>query len=100
MDLMNWEILKTYAGAAAAVGVITQLTKDLPGIKKIPTQVYSYVLAVAVMCAAVAFTGNASAADFALTVINGAIVSLGANGGYEALKRIKDAANGEKTEGE
>lgn len=100
MDFMNWDILTTYAGAVAAVGVITQLTKDLPAIKKIPTQMYSYMLAVIIMCAATVFTGNASAANFALVVINGAIVSLGANGGYAALKRIKDAAQGEGTEDE
>lgn len=98
MDFMTWDILTTYAGAVAAVGVITQLTKDLPAIKKMPTQMYSYILAVIIMCAATIFTGNASAANFALVAINGAIVSLGANGGYSALQRIKDAAQGGNAE--
>ena len=36
MDLITWQLLGTYTGAAGAVLLITQLTKNIPFIKKIP----------------------------------------------------------------
>ena len=36
MDLITWQLLGTYTGAAGAVLLITQLTKNIPFIKKNP----------------------------------------------------------------
>lgn len=45
MELFDWSLLGTNAGAAMAVAVLTQITKEIPGIVKIPTQLWSYILA-------------------------------------------------------
>ena len=86
-EFFSWDILGTLAGATMAVGIITQIIKELPFIKAIPTQAVSYVLALVIMIAAQAFTGGLTASGAALAAINAAMVSLAANGGYEALKR-------------
>ena len=52
MEFVTWELLGTYAGAMAMVGVITQMTKNIKFVSKIPTQLWSYILALVVMYAA------------------------------------------------
>lgn len=96
MSFFDWSYLGTFAGALAAVALITELIKDLPALKKVPTQFVSWVLAFAILILAQLFTGTLSAQNAALSVLNGAMVSLAANGGYAALKRVmggKDASD-------
>lgn len=88
MEFVTWELLGSYAGAMAMVGVITELTKGIKFISKIPTQLWSYILAVVVMLCANAFLGQLTLSNAVLTVFNAVLVSLGANGGYEGLSRM------------
>lgn len=94
MEFFDWSILGTLAGAVAAVAVLTEITKSLPGISKIPTQIWSYVLALVVLICAQAFTAGLTASSAVLALVNAAMVSLAANGGYDLLDRLK---NGQKT---
>ena len=96
MSFFDWSYLGTFAGALAAVALITELIKELPGLKKVPTQFVSWVLAFVILILAQLFTGTLSAQNAVLSVLNGAMVSLAANGGYAALKRVvggKDASD-------
>ena len=68
-EFFTWTTLATYAGATAAVGLITQLFKGVGFIDKIPTRITSYAIALVVL----------------LCVINAVVVSLAANGAYDAL---------------
>ena len=88
MEFVSWEILGTYAGAMAMVGVITQLTKNSKLISKIPTQLWSYILSVVIMLCASLFLEQLTLSNAVLTIFNAALVSLGANGGYEGLVRV------------
>ena len=88
MSFFDWSDLGTFAGALAAVVLLTELTKSLPGIRRIPTQLFSWLLACGILILAAWFTGTLSAQSAALTMLNGAMVSLAANGGYAALKRV------------
>lgn len=90
MDLtfFDWSMLGTMSGAVLAVAVFTQLTKSIPGIAKIPTQIWSYLLSAVVLVLALVFGENEVTANgVVLALINAAVVSLAANGGYEALTR-------------
>lgn len=96
MSFFDWTYLGTFAGALAAVALITELIKELPALKKVPTQFVSWVLAFVILILAQLFTGTLSAQNAVLCVLNGAMVSLAANGGYAALKRVmggKDASD-------
>lgn len=92
-DFTSWETLGTFAGCAAATGLLTQFTKNL--FSKLPTQWLSYIIAVVIMGLATVFTAGLSWPTLALIPINAVIVSLGANGGFAAAKRVVD---GKKTE--
>ena len=84
MEFFNWSMLGSCAGASLAVGVITQITKDVPFIGRIPTQLWSYLLALCTLLLAMVFETGFSAEGALLAVFNAALVSLAANGGYAA----------------
>lgn len=96
MNFFDWTSLGSFAGALAAVALITELIKNVPLIKKIPTQIVSWVLGFVVLILAQFFTGALTVETAVLAVLNGGMVSLAANGGYAALKRVLEG----KTEGE
>lgn len=86
-EFTSWGNLATYGGALAAVLLFTQLLKGF--FPKLPTRALSYILAVLVLLAATYFTGALTTETGALTAINAAIVSLAANGGYDAFRGDK-----------
>ena len=90
MEFFDWSMLGTFAGAMFAVSILTQLTKSIPGIAKIPTQFWSYILALVVLIGSQAVAGTLDWASVGLAAINSALVSLAANGGYEAVERLKN----------
>ncbi len=93
-EFVTWGNLATYAGALGMVLVLTQLTKGLPWVVKLPTQLWSYLIALVVLYAAHYFTGQLTPDAAVLILFNAALVSLGANGGHEAVKRIADQLRG------
>ena len=87
-SFFDWGMLGTFAGAAAATGIVTQAVKGI--FQKIPTQLVSYVIAVVILGLATAATGGASDwTGWALVPLNAVVVSLSANGGFEAIKRVQ-----------
>lgn len=82
-------MLGSYAGAAAAVGVLTQISKDIPGISRMSTRLWSYLLALLTLMLNLLFTQGFSLQGACLAVFNAAVVSLAANGGYDVLSGTK-----------
>ncbi len=91
MEFVEWSMLATYAGALTMVLLITQLTKNLSVIKKIPTQIWSYILTLAILYPAYYFTDQLSLSNAVLILFNGIIIALAANGGFDAANRILTA---------
>lgn len=91
-EFIDWSYISTFAGCLAMVMAITEVIKNIGFIKKIPTQITSWVLAFAILIMAQAFTGDISASSAVLALINSVFVSLTANGGYEAITRIFGSA--------
>lgn len=79
------DMLGTYAGAVVATTLFTQLIKEW--LKSIPTRIVSYVIALGVLLAAAAFNNALTLADGALCLFNAVIVSLAANGGFDAVTK-------------
>ncbi len=95
MEFFDWNLLGTYAGAVLAVAILTQITKGIPGIARIPTQLWSYLLALVTLLLAMAFGPGFSASGAVLALFNAALVSLAANGGYAAVERVKSGLQAE-----
>lgn len=87
MEFFDWSMLGTYAGAVMAVGVLTQITKGIKFVELIPTQIWSQALSLIVLILAQVFGAGISAESAVLAMFNAAVVSLAANGGYEAINR-------------
>lgn len=88
VGFLSWSILATYAGALAFVLAVTQFTKGLALIDRMPTQIWSWIVAMIGMYLGYYFTGQLSADTAALIPINAILVALAANGGFEALSRL------------
>ena len=88
VGFLNWSILATYAGTLAFVLAVTQFTKGLALIDRIPTQIWSWIVAMIGMYLGYYFTGQLSVDTAALIPINAILVALAANGGFEALSRL------------
>ena len=54
----TWGDLATYGGAVMAVLIITEFTKDLPCIRRIPTRLWAYCVALVLLLTAVVFTSD------------------------------------------
>lgn len=82
---MTWQYIATIAGATAATLLIVQLLKlPLDRLWKIPTRFWVYIIALALMIAAAAFTTGLDLQSILLTAVNAVIVALAAMGAYEA----------------
>ncbi|MBR5873942.1 MAG: hypothetical protein IKY90_04305 [Oscillospiraceae bacterium] len=84
-NFVDWTILGSYGGSIIATGLLTQLVKNSGKLKDIPTRWVSYVIAFIVLLLASFFTGSLTVSNAVLTLFNAAIVSLAANGGYDAI---------------
>ena len=90
-EFISWTTLGTYSGALIMVCLLTQFTKGLPITERIPTQLWSYILALAVLLCATGFTSGFTASVIFQTLFNAVVVSMAANGGFSAVKKITDA---------
>ncbi|OQA72447.1 MAG: hypothetical protein BWY35_01394 [Firmicutes bacterium ADurb.Bin248] len=89
MEFFTWSMLATYSGALAATMGITQLLKGVGFIEKIPTRIFSWVIAVIVLIAANFFLGSLTADTVGISFLNAVVVSLAANGGYDLIASVK-----------
>ena len=84
---LSWGDLVTYGGAVMAVLIITEFTKDLPGIRRIPTRLWAYLIALVLLTAATVFTADSlRAEDILLCLVNGVIVAMAAVGSYHSVQ--------------
>ncbi|MEA5059564.1 MAG: hypothetical protein VB049_05970 [Candidatus Pelethousia sp.] len=93
-EFFTWGMLGTYAGAVLATTVITQLFKGIGIAAKIPTRIFTYAVALAVLLGATYFGEAWSWANGALCLFNAVIVSLAANGSYDTITGLKQRDNG------
>ena len=83
----TWGDLVTYGGAVMAVLIITEFTKDLPGIRKIPTRIWAYLVALVLLVPAAVFTADTiRAEDVLLCLVNGVLVAMAAVGSYHSVQ--------------
>ena len=83
----TWGDLITYGGAVMAVLIITEFTKDLPGIRKIPTRIWAYLVALALLVPAAIFTADViRAEDILLCLVNAVLVAMAAVGSFHSVQ--------------
>ncbi len=92
----TWEYLATFAGCVLATGILTEFTKKV--CYKVPVQLISYFFALVILVVSQLATGTLTNwSTVVLDVLNAVVVSLAANGGYDALDTMfgkKDVYSG------
>lgn len=87
-EFFTWGTLATSAGATAVTALITQVFKGIRVIEKIPTRLFSYIVALGVLLAGTFFSDALTLESGALCLINAVVVSLAANGAYDGIASI------------
>lgn len=87
-EFFTWSLLGTYSGAILAVTLITQFVKGIGFIDRVPTRFVSWVVAVIVLIMAQLFTAQLTVSSAVLTLLNAVVVSLAANGTYDACAKM------------
>ena len=83
----TWGDLVTYGGAVMAVLIITEFTKDLPGIRRIPTRIWAYLVALVLLVPAAIFTADTvRVEDVLLCLVNAVLVAMAAVGSFHSVQ--------------
>lgn len=91
-SFFTWEQLATYGGATVATMLFVQFTKELPGIKTIPTRLWAFIVAAVLMILATVFTAaEVTPAVILITVVNAIIVAMASCGEYDTLHSLRKA---------
>lgn len=89
-SFFTWEQLATYGGATVATMLFVQFTKGLPGIVKIPTRLWAFIVAAVLMILATVFTSpEVTPAVILITVVNAVIVAMASCGEYDTLHSLR-----------
>lgn len=90
MEFATWTYLASAVGQVAVVQMLVQFLKDLPGIKKIPTKYFAFLVAIALGFACAFVIGPFVATNIPLILINAVYVTFAVTGCYDyATKTVK-----------
>ena len=88
-DFLTIDYLCTYMGTVVVTMLIVQFLKELPGIKKIPTKYFTFIVAFLNILICSFITGNFAVSNLYLMLINAMLVTFTATGGYDfAIKSV------------
>lgn len=79
-QFLQWAMLLEYATFIFIVFTVVEFTKEIKGIKLIPTKYWSALIAVTLMLIVNLHNGTFEYWDIVLYVLNGVLISLNANG--------------------
>jgi len=85
-NFMTWESLLTYGGCVAATILLTEFVKKLA--PTVIAQLVSFLFAAAILVCGNLVKGTFAVGDIPLYLINAVVASLGANGGFDAIKKL------------
>lgn len=88
MEFLNWTVISSFSGSLMVVTALTQITKKIKIIKKIPTQLWSYIVSFTVLFVTHLVIGKINVKGIILIAINAVLLSLASNGSYDAVTRV------------
>ena len=85
-NFLTWDVLLTFGGCVAGTALLTEFLKKQ--FAKINPQIVSFVIAAVLLGVGHLATGTWVWAEAPLYLINAVAVSLSANGGFDAVKKV------------
>lgn len=86
-NFVTWDMFAVFGTLASAVYMVTEFTKDLRWIEKIPTKYYSWMISFGLICISSMVFRTFRPIDLILYAISAIAVSLSANGLYDFDKK-------------
>ncbi|WP_027626540.1 hypothetical protein [Clostridium lundense] len=88
-DFITLDYMCTYMGTVVVTMLIVQFTKELPGVKKIPTRYYTFLVAFFNILICNILNETFTIAKVYLMLINAMLVTFTATGGYDfSIKKV------------
>lgn len=92
-SFITWKLLLTVSGLLGATYMVTEFTKGIKFIDKIPTRYWSFIVSFIITIAANIAVKQFAFTDLVLYALNSISISLGSNGLYDfsnpETKKIK-----------
>jgi len=85
-EFFTWQMFATFAGCAAAVGVIVQFLKNVTFIAKLPAQLVAYLVALLLLYVSYYFTGALTVSTACIIPFNAIAVCSASSGVYDIVK--------------
>ena len=85
-NFLTWDVLLTFGGCVAGTALLTEFAKKWA--EKINPQIVSFAIAAVLLVVGHLATGTCIWAEAPLYLINAVAVSLSANGGFDAVKKV------------
>ena len=100
-EFLTWEVLLTFTGLVTTTYMVTEFTKEIPLIKKLPTKYWSYIISLILLLSVNLVTGSFRYEDIVLYLLNAIPVSLSANGlnNFNGIKKKEEEAGVQIEEG-
>lgn len=93
-QFLTWEVLLTFSGLVGTVYMGVEFTKEMPLIKKIKTQYWSWIIAFVLLIVSNLVVNNFKYQDILLHIFNAMAISLSANGLHDFNKKNTDKGVG------
>ena len=88
-NFLTWEVLETYASFVSIVYMVVEFTKEIKFIKKIPTRIWSFLVAFLLLIILNLVIKNFKLVDLVLYALTAISISLGSNGLSDFNKKEK-----------
>ena len=79
-DFLTWDALSNYTTFVSIVFMIVEFTKELKGIKKVPTRMWSFIVSIVLLVLLNIVQGSFRLFDLFLYILTAMTISLGSNG--------------------
>ena len=87
-NFLTWEVLETYTSFVATVYMVVEFTKEIKFIKKIPTRIWSFLVAFLLLIILNLVIKNFKLVDLVLYALTAISISLGSNGLSDFNKKL------------
>lgn len=99
-DFLTIDYISTFMGTVVVTMLIVQFLKELPGIKKMPTRYFTFIVAFFNILMCSVLIGNFTLSNLYLMFINAMLVCFTATGGYDfAVKDVMVSSKRNRTKG-
>lgn len=92
-NFFTWDMLLNYTSFIAIVFMVVEFTKDMPLIKKMHTQYWSFIISFILLLITNLATGTFESKDLILYILTSISISLGSNGLSDFSKKKESDNN-------